>query len=480
MKIIRNYFLIYFFTLMPFHTASSETEFNFTATEYPIAFNLSIYDHLFRSSQIQDINGDSYPDILIGNHLYINNKNLDFNSQLIFLFEKAYLSESISCCIVDYNRDGFLDFAYPSQIGPIVFINQDNHSWIPYQPSEFNNIPCEYILSGDINNDSYTDIVVFCDEVKTWFGDRSGKYTYFPKTSQPSIHPRKAQLIDLNNDSSLDIVALDRSFNFYFYLGLADGSFAVPSSFRVPIDKDPSTSFQCMDYDIDGKLDILSSGLLGWNSFIKYQENNFSIQSKFYAMSPVPVDLDQDGNMDFVAYKLSKNYDTYENNPATISIYLNRKNGTEWQQQDLYQSDDSIFSIHILDLNRDGKQDIFLIESQKAVLLLNRGIIQKPSRTTTAVIHVPDDSLTINDAITKSIDGDTIQIAPGIYRDSILIQNKKITLEAKDPDQKPMLDSCIQYGCSTLSINQSDVTLRDLNISGLQGEGILVDSSNLV
>jgi len=61
----------------------------------------------------------------------------------------------------------------------------------------------------------------------------------------------------------------------------------------------------------------------------------------------------------------------------------------------------------------------------KKVIIL---IILLPGILLAGTIHVPDDSPTIQDAINSAVNKDTILIAPGVYKENILLKHKTVTL----------------------------------------------------
>ena len=465
------------FFFLSCNMALSEMELNFTPIEYSIAFNKNFSS--YNKPQVQDVNGDSYLDIIIGNQIFINNKNLGFNDPLIFSFADAGLSDESQCCIGDFNGDGRLDFAFPSKVGPVFYINKDNQLWEPKQLVEFGNMPCTYIVSSDINKDLIPDFILFYSrEIQVWLCDNTGTYTLRQSLAGFFDWPRKVLMADLNKDSCMDIVVESISFQYFISNGASDGTFTEKSSFNSMLNRDLAANFHFIDYNNDGFLDVILSGTTGGNNFAKYQNDNFTVLPAPNLIYPAPVDLDQDGSMDLVGYKMSKDISILEDNPFIISVVLNKKNGTEWQQRDLYKKTDPLFSVHAVDWNHDGKSDILLLNPQKVTLLLNQSSIKEPGRQP-ATIRVPEDSITINDAISKSIDGDVIQIAPGNYQDYFVIKDKKITLEGKDQRFEPILSSSTQYYSPVVWINQSDVTLRNITITGFQGEGVVAENANL-
>jgi pectin methylesterase-like acyl-CoA thioesterase len=57
--------------------------------------------------------------------------------------------------------------------------------------------------------------------------------------------------------------------------------------------------------------------------------------------------------------------------------------------------------------------------------------------------YVPGDYLTIQAAIDASVDGDEIVVAPGRYRENILMLGKQIVLRSTNPDDPDIVASTI-------------------------------------
>jgi RHS repeat-associated protein len=67
-------------------------------------------------------------------------------------------------------------------------------------------------------------------------------------------------------------------------------------------------------------------------------------------------------------------------------------------------------------------------------------------------IHVPQELVTIQNAIDAAIDGDTIILSQGIYNESIHFKGKNITVQSEDPDKEETVQGTILAGDGLTSI----------------------------
>lgn len=103
------------------------------------------------------------------------------------------------------------------------------------------------------------------------------------------------------------------------------------------------------------------------------------------------------------------------------------------------------------------------------------------------IIYVPDDYMTIQDAVDAAFDGHLIVVAPGKYSENVLI-NKSLVLKGPNEDKIGFDSSRINEAAieGTIYIEASNVTLKGLKIDGtnspqntiLEMYGILVGYTN--
>lgn len=103
---------------------------------------------------------------------------------------------------------------------------------------------------------------------------------------------------------------------------------------------------------------------------------------------------------------------------------------------------------------------------------LSAVIIEEPR------ITVPDDYLTIQEAIDASKDGGTIMVKPGEYVENITIENKNITLRGQNPYDKEIIETTVIDGNlkkTTISIVNCNPTIAGFTIQGGSGTPLCLD-----
>ncbi len=90
-------------------------------------------------------------------------------------------------------------------------------------------------------------------------------------------------------------------------------------------------------------------------------------------------------------------------------------------------------------------------------------------------VHVPNDFPTIQEAVDAALDGDTILVAPGVYRENVVVTSSGLTLKGK----KATIDGAYLGTC--LTVTADDVTITGFTLSnggpgvaeGSEGGGLL-------
>jgi len=238
-------------------------------------FSLSseVYGHPDGSSlnvKLDDVDGDGDLDALVAHYKrpaqMLINDGLGHFETVDF---ETFTTETIKVLVTDFDQDGALD-AY--------FVNQSRQDQIAMNigKGDMMMMPELYgeavswggASTGDLNGDSYPDVVVTNDELGTgiWINDQKGKLA---KHSEYIVNSSTNVLLeDLDQDGDLDLVLTDVEKGVELYLndGLANFEF-----FKTLDNSRGATTALVMDFDDDGQLDILIGRMMGGNVIYYYK-----------------------------------------------------------------------------------------------------------------------------------------------------------------------------------------------------------------
>ncbi|MGA1872453.1 MAG: FG-GAP repeat domain-containing protein [Thermoplasmatota archaeon] len=221
---------------------------------------------------------------------------------------------------------------------------------------------------GDINGDSYPDIVMSnlgYHNISILYSIGGGDYQRGAPVDLDtflltSMDPIQVMLHDIENDGTLDILALTRSADsILLYPGTGSGDFGRFVQYYVGLNP---TSFELMDFDSDGDLDVITSDWKGWiermgeNGTVSILTNLRSGIFGTYAQYPTGNsprgvfvrDIDDDGDPDIA----SANYFG-----STVSILQNDGLGQFSRKHMEYPIGLEPYAVVMEDFNGDGLMD---------------------------------------------------------------------------------------------------------------------------
>lgn len=326
------------------------------------------------SVTIGNFNNDNLLDIAVVNY-YSNNFGIflghgdgSFSNQVTYYI--GYNSGPRSIATADLNNDGYLDIAVANFRGNSfgVFLGYGNGTFASngIHSTGVDAAP-DYLVIGDVNNDTYLDIIVtnyYADNIGVFLGSRDASFSAqmrYPTGS--SSRPCFDVIGDFNNDSRLDIAIVNcHRQNIGIFYGYGDGTFSNIITYTAGNGSAPQ-SIAVGDFDQDGLLDIVVANQITSNIAILHgivqivgmEQVTCSTGSTSHPQSIAVGDFNNDNRLDFAV----GNYGT-----DSIGIFL--QNFNETFPTEIMLSTGSLsfpVSIAVKDLNNDNQLDIVVANS---------------------------------------------------------------------------------------------------------------------
>ncbi len=265
-----------------------------------------------------DINGDSFPDIIMSNFstdnmtVLINDTAGGFNAPASYPVGDGPQYPALA----DLDGDGDLDYvssaATSTAMGNIAVLF-NNGSGVFGSPTTYPITNFAVRLEvGDVNGDGSPDLVVprlFGTEASVFMNNGSGVFAA-PVDYTTDSRPQTLSLGDVDGDGDLDLVTANDTFPQTATILFNDGAGVYGSRVDVPMDTD-AEDVKLTDFDADGDLDMLitNPGVAGYTILLNDGGGVFTHESD-YLVGRLPnlfdtADLNEDGVLDIVVAQAS-------------------------------------------------------------------------------------------------------------------------------------------------------------------------------
>ena len=329
---------------------------------------------------ILDVNNDGWDDVFQAGGIFSSKLWLNKHGVFVDVSEQYEITQLDSLFVMgavsgDYNNDGFTDLFITNlstlksrgdNRPPVLLKNVEGNYFEPVFQEVFNEKgfypSCSW---GDYNNDGFIDLFVlnYIENMNTYFDSTKHKFIYNPKCLRNKFYQ------NIEGEAFIDKSA---------YYQLDDIGCGLASCFT--------------DYDNDNDVDlILLNDFAQWNNMGNlFYRNEFpndkffeishelGFYDEFYGMSVGPGDIDNDGIFDYYLTNIGQNR-LYKNEVDTM-IEVGKKLNV-----DLTFDHDSVkttsWSGLFFDLENDGDVDLFVtkgyLQSFEDVVVLDKNKIFK-------------------------------------------------------------------------------------------------------
>ena len=329
-----------------------------------------------------DLNADSHPDLVLINRLSGSRGTID---SLIYwgnphhYYSQAALSAVLgamgAAATADVDQDGWVDLIFSSGLiyggGP--------EGYDPARRQDLQIDDAHGVSTADLNRDGYLDLVIPTGIATASGSTPTGLLLWGSPQGYRSEHrtelkltvslPQSANIADFNKDGFLDLIFtdVDRD-NIDIFWGSASGNYGEK---RRHLNVHSASTVEIADLNSDGWLDLVLGGVydherfgrpmqvatLLWGSPQGFAAENASQLEAYESEEQAVADLNRDGHLDIVM----TNYHGYTTRSIPFFIYWGGPGGSYHESRRTSLPGESSLALSVLDLNRDGWLDIFVI-----------------------------------------------------------------------------------------------------------------------
>ncbi|MBZ0257747.1 VCBS repeat-containing protein [bacterium] len=447
------------------------------------------YTH-YAPSAFADFNNDKTPDLLsASNHdraieLFYGIRSSGFEpGRIIYQSNNSY--ESFKSLVTgDWNRDGLNDFAVLLRDAEtLIALNQGNGTFAILHDAYRG-----LLASSDVDGDGHPDLITLGGGFLMWRLSAPGDWDAVEWRQQTTFdNPVDLHLADYNGDGVIDLGASSNTIQFWVHYGDSEGGFSeaviildqhlsnvtIGINIVADLNGDEKTDFATVSFydDYQQSLDIFLQADDGsLHDAVKY-DFPWIWFSDQYAVS----DFNVDGYDDVAAVI----YNESGEGGRIRVMYGPYQEGFQWVD-DLYVTDAEPLGLYAINTLPSGAADLMAVfRDPSEVVYLRWSDLDNPHRfRLPKTLHVPEDALTLSQALQEAIEGDVISMAPGTYADNYQIKDATYVITGRANQALPVITgrwtitnsdcsiSLVESKKTTITAQQSNLHLSKTKLTG--------------
>lgn len=259
--------------------------------------------------------------------------------------------------------------------------------------------------SGDLDGDGVADYLIseygnYLGQL-AWYSSKNNGKSFEQHVLYPDDGSIKAKIVDLDNDGKNDILALEGNGDEGIdrYLNQGNGAFKRERVLRF-LPTNGSTDFQVIDFDGDGKQDILYSNgdngdytpiLKPYHGIHLFLNKNDEYKEAFFlplngVYQAEAVDFDQDGDLDIAAVSF---HPDFKNHPQESFVFYENDGQNNFTAHTIPQFADSRWMRFATgDVDKDGDVDILLTAMNIKTPEIAKTVADKWAKEETAILFL--------------------------------------------------------------------------------------------